>query len=100
MPFLDVTLFFVSSDRDALSLVEEGITRGRIWTVNELMDLYSIPDLQARDRMTVVSACALFDGQVVFAKKAKEAKEAIENTEVNPWSERSEKSERRGSDGH
>jgi hypothetical protein len=63
--FLAVTLFFVSSEDDVLPLLQEGISRGRIWTLGELTDLFSIPNLTSIGRLTIATARAMFDGEVV-----------------------------------
>ena len=37
VPWLEVTLWFVSEERDAEMLGREGVARGRVWTARELM---------------------------------------------------------------
>src|SRR5262245_47608995 len=51
--WLPVTLWMVPSDQDAERLVRDGISRGRIWTATELVNLMSTPDRTRNALMTV-----------------------------------------------
>src|SRR6266513_2608189 len=42
--WLDVTLWMVPTDRDAVRLMAEGILRGRIWTGAELIEFMTIAE--------------------------------------------------------
>jgi hypothetical protein len=103
VPFLTDTLFFVSSLNEVSPLLSEGITRGRIWTANELNDLFNTPGLGPRGRLKIALARALFDGEVIAVLR----REVSEESEVSPPSdgrsnqgrEESEVSEERPSDG-
>src|SRR5262249_3588225 len=44
VPWLRATLWLVPTERDAAALGAEGVTRGRIWTTTELMNLMDIAD--------------------------------------------------------
>jgi hypothetical protein len=57
-----VTLWFVPDERDAVLLVAEGVSRGRIWTAGELLDLLSIPGLTGDQLITIATAKVLFSG--------------------------------------
>jgi hypothetical protein len=59
-----VTLWFVPDARHAESLMAEGISRGRIWTARELMDLMSCSEpAQAAHVLALVKL--ELDGEVV-----------------------------------
>ena len=47
VPFFAETLWFVPSEADARRLTREGISRGRIWTAQELEGLLSRADLSS-----------------------------------------------------
>ncbi len=64
--------WFVPLDRDAESLGEEGVSRGRIWTARELIALMALPD--------VTAAIA---GRLTLAKRAGDG----DIVEVRPWSQ-------------
>ncbi len=42
VPWLDVTLWFVPDERDAEALGREGVSRGRVWTAWELMEVLAL----------------------------------------------------------
>ncbi len=65
VPWLAVTLWFVPSEADAEALVQEGVSRGHIWTARELMDLLAIPGLTAEPVQTVARAKIEFNGEVI-----------------------------------
>lgn len=91
--FLDDTLFFVLSEREALSLQQEGISRGRIWTLKELTDLHPAP---SQTWLTVARIKALFGGDVLGVK-CEESERSEERGSTHPGGELSEESEGRGS---
>ena len=90
--FLDDTLFFVLSERDVLSLQQEGISRGRIWTLKELTDLHPA---SRETWLTVARIKALFGGDVLGVK-CEESERSEERDAVNPGGELSEESEKGG----
>lgn len=65
VPWLAVTLWFVPSEADAEALAREGVSRGRIWTAHELIDLLAIPGLTREQVGTVAQAKAQLNGEVV-----------------------------------
>lgn len=65
VPWLEVTIWFVPSEADAGALAQEGVSRGRIWTARELMDLLSIPGLTKEQARMVALAKVEFAGEVV-----------------------------------
>ena len=65
VPWLPVTLWLVPAEADAEALVGEGVSRGRVWTAWELMDLLAIPGLTREQAQTVARVKATFDGEVV-----------------------------------
>jgi len=82
VPFLTDTLYFVRTDYDVVPLLKDGISRGRIWTVNELNDLFNIPDIGPSGRLTITLARALFDGEIVEVVRCAESdKSAISPSE-------------------
>lgn len=71
------TLWFVPSDRDAEALEREGISRGRIWTANELLDLLTVPNLTADALRSVALAKLEFSGTAVAVR-------ALERPQTGP----------------
>lgn len=65
VPWHQGTLWFVSSGLDAERLAREGISRGRIWTAQELTNLLSIPNLVPESIRTVALAKMEFLGEVI-----------------------------------
>lgn len=59
------TLWWVPTEKDAGELMREGVSRGRIWTAHELMDLLAIPILTKDQVWTIALAKAEFGGEVV-----------------------------------
>ncbi len=68
VPWLEVTLFFVPTEADMRTLTMEGISRGRVWTARELMDLLAIPRLTPQQAQTVALAKLEFGGEVVAVR--------------------------------
>jgi hypothetical protein len=64
-PWYPERLWFVPADADAAVLMSEGVTRGRIWTARELMDLLSVPGITKDQAKTVALAKLKFGGDVV-----------------------------------
>ena len=73
--YLDVTLFFVSSHREASLLVGDGIGRGRIWTAGELIDVLSAPGITRNDVVTIATAKLAMAGEIAYVVSG--AKSAI-----------------------
>lgn len=69
VPWLDVTLWFVPTKDDANVLLEEGVTRGRIWTSGELMDLMTAAPLTGETVRTIALAKIEFDGDVIVVRR-------------------------------
>jgi hypothetical protein len=65
VPWLDVTLWFVPDERDAVALGREGVGRGRVWTARELMDLMTLSDLTLETVRTLALAKCVIDGDIV-----------------------------------
>jgi hypothetical protein len=65
LPDLEVTLWFVPNQTDAKHLVLEGISRGRVWTALELMELLSRTDLRPEHVRAVALAKLKFEGDVL-----------------------------------
>ena len=63
--WLPLTLWFAPTEADAEALVGEGVSRGRVWTARELMDLLSIPGLSLERVQTVARAKLELGGEVV-----------------------------------
>lgn len=67
VPWLDKTLWFVPGEADVETLMKEGVSRGRIWTAKELMDLLAIPDLTKERVAKVAQVKVIFGGTVTDA---------------------------------
>ena len=66
VPWLTVTLWFAPTDADGERLVQEGISRGRIWTPRELDDLLSCAGGLNADQVKAVALAKLeLGGDVV-----------------------------------
>ena len=63
VPWWAQTLWFVPDELHALRLGAEGVSRGRIWTAGELMDLLTVRD-QPAARMAAIAKLE-FNGEVV-----------------------------------
>jgi hypothetical protein len=57
-------LWFVPTEVDAAALGAEGISRGRIWTACELLDLLAVPGMTRDQARTVARAKLEFGGEV------------------------------------
>ena len=66
--WLPVTLWFVPTETDAEALLAEGVSRGRIWTVGELVDVLSLPSITPAGVRTVARAKLAFDGDAVAVR--------------------------------
>jgi hypothetical protein len=73
VPWLDRPLWFVPDETAASVLLAEGISRGRIWTVYELCDLFTIPGLTKAGARTVAEAKLAIDGMVETVRNRKAA---------------------------
>lgn len=58
------TVWFVPTERDAETLMKEGVSRGRIWTAKELSDLLAIPGLTKERVKQMATAKRMFEGTV------------------------------------
>ncbi len=72
LPWLPVSLWFVPGEADAKALCREGVSRGRVWTARELLDLLSIRQLTTAQVQTVARAKLEFDGEVVSVRRKAE----------------------------
>ncbi len=63
VPWWTHTLWFVPDERHAALLASEGVSRGRIWTTGELMDLLPLRD--APEVQQVALAKLEFAGEIV-----------------------------------
>ena len=96
VPFLVVTLFFVSTSNEVKTLSKEGISRGRIWTARELIDLLSIPMLTQDNLTSVARAKVIFDGDLAEIRQRELSEESELSPDSKPRRELSEESEERG----
>jgi hypothetical protein len=69
VPWLDVTLWMVPTERDVAGLVREDIGRGRIWTVNELQQLMSVANRTPATVQTVAHAKITIDGEIIVVRR-------------------------------
>jgi hypothetical protein len=58
------TLWFVPEERDAETLVRDGVSRGRVWTAAELMDVMAISGLTREAVQTIAMGKLTFDGDI------------------------------------
>ncbi len=65
VPWLSATLWMVPGEQDVATLVDEGVSRGRIWTSRELIDLFSGSEVTLDHIKTVALAKLEFAGEVV-----------------------------------
>lgn len=63
VPWWPLTLWLVPDERHARLLEAEGVSRGRIWTAGELIDMLAVPD-QPSARMVAIAKLE-FGGEVV-----------------------------------
>lgn len=64
VPWLSTPLWFVPSAAEAEGLVKEGVSRGRVWTAQELLDLLAIPGVTKEQVRKIATAKAIFEGTV------------------------------------
>lgn len=69
VPWLNVTLWVVPVDRDVNMLMQEGISRGRIWTANELQQLISVASRTPETVQTLAHAKLELDGDIVEVRQ-------------------------------
>jgi hypothetical protein len=62
--WLNVTLWFVPEERDAESLVRDGVSRGRMWTAAELMDVMTINERTSEELQAIALVKLAFDGDI------------------------------------
>src|SRR5262249_47660881 len=71
VPWIEASLWFVPSEADGAALVREGISRGWIWTVGELLNLLAVPGL-TRDQARAVALDKLtIDGEVAEVRPSR-----------------------------
>lgn len=68
VPWLDVTLWFVPEEREAEALVRDGVSRGRVWTAPELMDVMAISKRTSEALQTIALAKLALDGDIAGAR--------------------------------
>jgi hypothetical protein len=64
VPWLDGTLWMVPTDQDGDRLMAEGVSRGRIWTAGELIQLMAFGDRTPETAKTITHAKLAVDGQI------------------------------------
>ncbi len=67
--WMPVTLWFVPRGTDAEAMAQQGVSRGRIWTAQELMDLLAIADLPPERLRLIAIAKSEFNGQIIEVHK-------------------------------
>jgi hypothetical protein len=68
VPWLPESLWFVPDEAAVEALVGDGVSRGRIWTAGELLDLLSLPTTKIEAR-TIAHAKVEFDGEVTAVRE-------------------------------
>ncbi|MCP3998945.1 MAG: hypothetical protein GY722_28365 [bacterium] len=63
--WLDETIWVVPTISAARQLVREGISRGRVWTAGELLDLLRIDDLQNTEARRIARLKAVFGLEIL-----------------------------------
>jgi hypothetical protein len=69
VPWLDVTVWFVPEERDAEALGREGVSRGRIWTAEELSALMALPDRAPEIVQRLALVKRELDGDIVEVRR-------------------------------
>src|SRR5262245_48739534 len=69
VPGLNVTLWMVPAEREVTVLLAEGVSRGRIWTVSELMNFMAIADRTPQTVKTLARAKLEFDGEITEVRR-------------------------------
>ena len=69
VPWLEVSLWMVPTDRDASALMAEGVRRGQIWTASELIQLMQIAGRTLEIVKTVTHAKREMDGEIVGLRR-------------------------------
>ena len=69
VPWLDGTLWLVPTEHDTSVLSLDGISRGRIWTTAELINLMAIADRSPAVVKTITHAKLELDGDVVSVRR-------------------------------
>ena len=64
VPWLEVMLWMVPTDREAAGLMAEGIRRGRIWTAGELIQFMQIADRIPETVKMLTHAKLEMDGEI------------------------------------
>jgi hypothetical protein len=72
VPWLPLTLWLVPSLRAAELLVQEGLSRGRIWTATELLNLLAVPGITTADARRLAEAKLEFDGEITGVRPVPE----------------------------
>lgn len=65
VPGLPTTLWWVPAKADAEALVRQGVSRGRVWTARELLDVLDLSGLTPEQARTIALAKLELDGDVV-----------------------------------
>jgi hypothetical protein len=66
VPWLPDTLWIVPTERDLAALVAEGVSRGRIWTAAELLQLVAVATTDGEHGLRIVARAKLeFGGEIV-----------------------------------
>jgi hypothetical protein len=68
VPWLAVSLWFVPDPSAAEVLVGEGVSRGRIWTSSELIDLIGIPNITTASARRLAETKAAIDGEITAVR--------------------------------
>jgi ubiquinone biosynthesis protein UbiJ len=65
IPWLDVPLWFVPDERDAVAIALTGASRGRVWTASELAVLMALPERRPATVEMIARAKLAVDGDIV-----------------------------------
>jgi hypothetical protein len=68
VPWLGKTLWFVPDERGAEALGGSGVSRGRVWTVGELVEVRALPGSTSHGLRTVALSKLASDGGIVEVK--------------------------------
>lgn len=69
VPWLSETVWFVADDRQAEVLALEGVSRGRVWTARELIELMALPDRTREVVQGLALAKRAVDGDIVEVRR-------------------------------
>ncbi len=82
VPWLGVTLWMVPNDQDGDRLMAEGVSKGRIWTAGELIQLMAIGDRTPETVKTITHAKLAVGGEITEVRaRVPDAPSAVDSVD-------------------